>query len=331
MVTCLPIALRAQDTTGAYPWRVSYFPYLTASPNDGVMLLGRAVLFRQSRWDDRVSLHDAVALEGGYSTKDAWLIRVRGDFPRLGEGWRLQASLQAGKEPEYFTNYGVAQQATRQFAAVELTRRIDGPLFVAVRGEGSHVRQRFPALDASGTTIGMLETSATDVGGRLALVIDQRDREYDTRSGVLVQGGVFVGSTTNDSYTSHSGVYALASGWLSLSEKARMTVRAGLRIGNHLSGDAARVIPAWEDDLLVVGGPESNRALPVAAQVNNCTKLASAEIRRDLVAFPGGVFGVLAFVDGGQADDCGRDVDEGMPFDRYVQGLEQRGILIHDR
>ena len=51
----------AQDTTGVYPWHLSYFPYITASPNDGVMGLGRVVLFRQSRWDDRVSLHDEVA------------------------------------------------------------------------------------------------------------------------------------------------------------------------------------------------------------------------------------------------------------------------------
>ena len=100
---------RATDTTQAYPWRLSYFPYVTASPNDGVMAMGRVVLFRQSRWDDR-GRYGRSALEGGYSTKDAWLARARGTFPRLATGWRLQAIAQAGKDAELLPGVLVTEQ-----------------------------------------------------------------------------------------------------------------------------------------------------------------------------------------------------------------------------
>ena len=58
--------LAAQDTTAteqptAVPWRLSYFPYLTVSPNDGLMGIARAIVFRQAEYGDRISLRDAVA------------------------------------------------------------------------------------------------------------------------------------------------------------------------------------------------------------------------------------------------------------------------------
>lgn len=69
--------------------------------------------------------------------------------------------------------------------------------------------------------------------------------------------------------------------------------------------DAMRSMPAWEDDFVVVGGPESNRALTIGAGWNRNVDLASAEIRHDLFTFPGGAIAVLGFVDGGQSTcDC---------------------------
>ena len=77
-------------------------------------------------------------------------------------------------------------------------------------------------------------------------------------------------------------VDGLVAAWLPLSEKTRITARVGARFSNHLSGDASRIIPAWEDDVLVSGGPESNRAVPIASQVNNSDGLLPA-----LMASPG--------------------------------------------
>jgi len=293
--------MQAQDTTQAYPWRLSYFPYLTASPNDGVMAIGRVLFFRQSRWDDRVSLHSGVAIEGGYSTHGSWLTRVRGDFPRLGDGWRLQAIAQAGKE----ANYSDTAAANRLIASGEVTRRIDGPFSIALRGSFTHI-----SFDNVLVSPGVTQTvSSTDYHGRIGLVVDQRDREFDTRSGSLIQGGFFWGwNDASLSRATYTGVYGLASGWLALDSATTLTARAGVRLGRHPGFAAGRIMPAWEDEFVMGGGPESNRGLSGAARVNQCSKVFGAELRRDLKIFPGGAIAVLAFVDGIQADNCGADV-----------------------
>ena len=298
----IPFALHAQDTTQVYPWRLSYFPYITASPNDGVMGLGRVVFFRQSRWDDRVSLHDEVAIEGGYSTKDAWLVRARGDFPRIAPGWRLQVIGQAGKEASYFEDV----PATRQAASVEITRRLIGPLSVTLRGDATHVS--YDNVNSYAGTTGTV--SQSDFRGRVAFVLDQRDREYDTRSGSLVQVGGYITSSKRV-----TGEYVLVSGWLPLDKTTRLTARAGVRLTSSNSGELGRTLPAWEDGLVLGGGPQSNRALPVAARIEKKMYLVSVEIRHDLFTFPGGAFGVLAFVDGSGLDcDCIRLIDTPGPI-----------------
>lgn len=286
----LAMRLSAQDTAQAYPWRLSYFPYVTASPNDGVMAMGRAVLFRQSRWDDRVSVRDQVAVEGGYSTKDSWLLRARGDFPRLADGWRVQAIAQAEGNSGYFADYELVKHATRQLVAAEITRNVQGPLSIAVRGELSHL-----AIDY--LVVGAASGTETDVRGRIALVLDLRDREYDTRRGALLQAGVLLGSADNG----YHGGYGLASGWVALSPTTRATARVGARLLSEYSGhpiDAGRLVPGWEDEFIAGGGPESNRALREGAKTDQRMLLASAEIRHDVFTFPGGAVGVIAFVDG---------------------------------
>jgi hypothetical protein len=297
LVAGLQSTLAAQDTTQVYPWRLSYFPYLTASPNDGVMAMGRVVFFRQSRWNDRVSLDDEVAVEGGYSTKDSWLARVRGDFPRLGPGWRLQAIAQAERDANYFTNDQVNEQAARQLVSVEVTRKVVDELSLAVRGEVNHLDRTFTSTQLNGT----IEAEERDFRARAALVLDLRDREYDTRKGLLLQAGVFVGSDNNFSPGTYSGWFGLGSVWLPITEKTRITARAGFRLSSTLPTDAARIIPAWEDQILVVGGPESNRGLPIGAGTSDGIGLAAAELRHDLKVFPGGAFAVLAFVDASEA------------------------------
>lgn len=290
----VPFALPAQDTTQAYPWRLSYFPYLTASPDNGVMFMGRAVLFTQSRWDARTSVDRQVALEGGYSTNGAWLLRLRADMPKLSPGWRLQATGEA--EHVYFAEpqsdgaggSDGSQLWDRQSAEVEATRKLIGPLLLAARG--GLVRStsvgRYPDSDLT----------VSETRGRIAVVVDLRDREYDTRSGVLLQGGLIIGSSDG---TYHGG-YALATGWLPLGERTRITARGGYRAYDLYSGtaDAWRTIPAWEDEFVVGGGAESDRALPPGFASGRRVMLANAEIRHDVKTFPGGAITVLAFADG---------------------------------
>lgn len=283
-------ALAGQDTTQVYPWHLSYFPYPTVSPNDGVMGIARAVWFRQSRWDDRVSVHDQVAIEGGYSTKDSWLLRAQGDFPRLAHGWRLQAITQAEGNPAYFGDGDFVKHSTRQLAAAEVTRQVRGPLSVAVRAELTHL-----SIDYLNAPV--VATTETDVRARLALVLDLRDREYDTRRGTLLQAGMLLGLADHG----YHGWYGLASGWLPLSGATRVTARVGARMLSDFSGhpiDAARIVPGWEDEFIAGGGPASNRALREGAEADQKVLLGSTELRHDLLTFPGGALALLAFVDG---------------------------------
>ena len=301
-------AVAAQDTTQAYPWRLSYFPYVTASPNDGLMPMGRVVWFQASRWDARTSVDRQVAVEGGYSTKDAWLVRVQGDFPRLAPGWRLQAIADALNTPALEVTQGFGTDAERQSLTVELTRRVAGPLLLAARGTAAHIGARFyvPGSPVDDTKPRNYET---DWHARLAAVVDLRDREYDTRRGALLQAGVVTGHY-NDNYRGtslsegdYSGWYGMAAGWLPVSASTRVTARLAARtlsIGAENGIEAERSMPAWEDDILGFGGPQSNRGLPVAGVAGRGMLLAGVEVRRDLLTFPGGAVAVLVFVDGGR-------------------------------
>ena len=309
--TLLTIAsgVDAQDTTQAYPWRLSYFPYVTASPNDGLMPMARVVWFQASRWDARTSVDRQVAVEGGYSTKHAWLVRVQGDFPRLAPGWRLQAIGEALDTPDLEVMQSFAADAERQSLTVELTRHVAGPLLLAARGSAAHIGARFYVL-GSAVDDTKPRNYENDWHARLAAVVDLRDREYDTRRGVLLQTGLVTGHFS-DNYRGTSGAagdytgwYGMAAGWVPLSASTRITARLGARTlsaGAENGIEAERSMPAWEDDVLGFGGPESNRGLPVAALAGRGMLLASVELRRDLFTFPGGALAVLAFVDGGRA------------------------------
>ncbi len=301
LVAVAPIG--AQDTTQAYPWRQSHFPYVTASPNDGVMAMGRVVFFRQARWDDRVSLHSGAAIEGGYSTNDSWLIRARGDFPRLADGWRLQAIAQAQHSEGFLADRDPAVPGSRQSLSVEVSRVITGPYLLAFRGEAAHL-----AINA---------LRETHMQGRIALIMDRRDREYDTHRGMLMQGGLIIGRGRHEYLgagldggalkidgVNYTGWYGLASGWLPFGEATRVTARVGARLlssGAEMNKDSRRIMPAWEDGFVVLGGPESNRALPIAAGLEPKVLLSSVELRQDLFTFPGGAIAALAFVDGGRS------------------------------
>ncbi len=288
----------AQDTTQAYPWRLSYFPYVTAEPGNGVMAVARITWFQQSRWDARTSVDRQVAVDAGYSTRDTWLLRAEADMHRLAPGWRLQVVAQADRERlAALSIFGFrvgdpSELWSRQSAEVELTRRIFGPVALAARG--GWVR-------ATSVVEGHPEDNETQVEerGRIAIVVDLRDREYDTRSGALLQGGVIMGS----SHGTYRGGYVLASGWLPVGPATRFTARAGYRAYGEGSGtpDAWRTVPAWEDEFVVGGGFQSNRTLPPAFDAGRRVILASAEGRHDLFTFPGGALAVLAFVDGARA------------------------------
>ena len=310
------VPLAAQSAADLPPWRLSWFPYFTISPNNGLMGIAHAILFRQADYEDRVSLRDAVMVDAGYSTRDVWLIRARGDFPRIADGWRLQAIAEASQSPR-FGEPDSAQDLSRQLVGVEVTRRVTGRLQFAVRGGAEHLRddltiamadQLYPAapvespcflidpLPGSSCTEAMLRQ--TDITARGALVLDLRDREFNTLQGALLEGGVFTGSAVGG----YHGLYAMVRGWISPGERTHLTARAGLRaISSSAAVGITHTMPGWERPFTTFGGAESARGLPEGRYAGRGLLLGGAELRQDVVTVKD-IFAVslLAFVDGGR-------------------------------
>lgn len=293
------------------PWRTSYFPYVTASPNDGVMGVARWITFRQADYDDRVSLRSAVAVEAGYSTRGSRFGSVRADLPRVAEGWRLAGSARTGKQAHFGVPNGDIDRV-RYTGWGEVTRRLSGRVHLALRAAGDHTAlhgdpvelgARYPYAPTNGCVAAQqcIDNDALtqdDAQVRAAVVLDLRDREYDPRRGALIEAGGFAG-TAADGY---HGAYAMGSGWLTPREGTRVTARAGLRALSNAGPIAAmHEIPAWERPITVLGGVSSHRALGEGEQVGRGVLLAGMEVRHDVMNFGAlGAFSVLGFIDGGR-------------------------------
>ncbi len=277
--------LSAQET--AAPWRLSYFPYLTVSPNDGVMGIARAIWFRQAPWGERQTLANSIAVEAGYSTRDAWLARATWANPRLAPDWRIKAHAEAGHEPR-FGDPDASLERTRALAWVDVSRELTDKVYAAVRG----------GIRSEEWQYGNLDQSDTDATVRGAIVVDLRDREYEVNRGILAEGGVIFGTGGDDGYRA---AYTHLRGWYNPLHYLRLTGRFAYR--QPVSGSLASRIefPGWEDEFTVVGGHRSHRGLGTGQLSGDGFSLAGAEVRFDLINLGElGAFSVLAFVDGGR-------------------------------
>ena len=295
--------LSAQDDDAGVPWRLSYFPYLQASPNDGVMGIARAIWFQQADWDARTTLRRSIAVDAGYSTRDAWLARLTYADPTIATGWRAHAVLEAGREPR-FGDVRDPVVRERALARAEVTRRAVGPLQVAVqlvarhdRFEGTSARlgQRYPLapLEATGDAI-----SQTDLMARGAIILDLRDREYEVNKGVLAELGLIAGSA-GDGY---QGVYGHVRGYVTPRRGTRLTARGAFRSLTETQAVAAlHELPQWESPVTTFGGHGSHRGFGTGHFAGRGLLLGGLELRHDLLNM--GDFGAItaiAFVDGGR-------------------------------
>ncbi|HPF61056.1 MAG TPA: hypothetical protein PLI93_03260 [Gemmatimonadales bacterium] len=287
--------LVAQD---AAPWRLSYFPYLTASPNDGVMGVARAIWFQQAGWGERVTLDKYVAVEAGYSTRDAWMASITAGAPRLTDDWRVMARAEVGHEPRFGAFDGgvpgVAQERDRAVAWVDVTRRLNGPLHLAVRPA---LRRQTLGLDVGDVS---LEAQETDLSVRGALVLDLRDREYEVNSGVLLEMGAITGNGGEG--RGYTVPYAHFRGYVHPILPLRLAGRFAWRgTGGNGALAPAYEFPGWEGDFTMLGGPRSHRGLPVGARAVEGVMLAGLEARFDVINVGElGAVTLLAFVDGGK-------------------------------
>lgn len=302
-MTLLAAPLPAQESVA--PWRLSYFPYVTLSPNDGLMGIARAIWFRQAPWGERVTNTNSIAVEAGYSTKDAWLARVTWANLRIADRWRVVAHAEAGHEPR-FGDPDDPIERDRAYGWVDVTRNLYGPLSAAMRGGVRYEKQQF----------GDELRDEIDATARLALVVDLRDREFEVNHGALLEGGMIVGTAGRGKYdgTTDNGyraAYAHLRGWYNPLQYLRLTGRFAWR--ESISRGplvAEHEFPGWEGDFVTLGGHHGLRGLGTGQSAYTSddlrgaggTMLAGAEARFDVFNLGElGAISILAFVDGGRS------------------------------
>ena len=290
LFTCSTASLAAQS---AAPWRLSYFPYVTSAPNDGAMATARAIWFRQAGWGERVTLAEYVAAEAGYSSHDAWRAALTWGAPRLAPNWRMMAHLEAGHQPNFGgLTAASAPDRNRALGWVDVTRRLSGPLHVALRPAVRHTALE-PAAGAG--------TDETDLSLRGAVVLDLRDREFEVNRGILAEAGAITGSG-GGADRHYTAPYAHVRGWIHPVLPLRLTGRVAWRgtTGSPALGPAYE-FPGWEGDFTLLGGPRSQRGLPEGAVAVDGVVLAGIEARLDLLNLGElGALTVFGFADGGK-------------------------------
>lgn len=311
-------ALGAQgdDDESASPWRTSYFPYVSGAANDGPLISARIRYWQPAAYEARTTYTGALDAAAGVSFRGSRFAKVRFRAPGLRRDWRLDAYLVAerlarfgyfglGNETEHDpdvvgedTPFLFRVRRIRYEGRVEVTRRIQEFFHLALRAELGQVRFTTlpgPAIFIDDFGEGLKED---DVSGRLALIYDTRDNEFNTLRGVFAEAGAQVGSG-GDGYTR---LYAAVRGYLPVREGTTVAARiVGSGMGGTPPLHARFTIPAWNDDILVLGGEYSHRSFDTGRFAGTGTLFGNLEVRHDLLPFGDlGALTLLAFVDAGR-------------------------------
>jgi len=301
------------------PWRTSYFPYLTGGANDSPVLAFRVRHWQAAEYEARTTYTAALNGDAGIAPKGSRFVAASFKAPGLWPDWRL--AVQAGAERlSRYGFYGLGNETTcdknavgdatpflyrmrrtRYRGSVEVTRRIRGPLQVALLTEVEHAKfTSLPGPSVFATEFPTGELREDDVAGRLALVYDTRDNEYNTHQGLLLEAGTQVGSGgAGNGYTRQ---YAILRGYLQVREGTVLAARiAGSGMGGHPTLDARFALPGWERQVPVLGGEYSHRSLDYGRLTGRGTLFGNFEVRHDLLSLGdlGGIT-LLAFLDAGR-------------------------------
>ncbi|TFH67051.1 MAG: hypothetical protein E4G90_00360 [Gemmatimonadales bacterium] len=314
---------RAQE-----PWKASYYPDVLKGPNEKTALVLHYQYSQAADYFDRVPFAHSLSIEAGANPDGGRAAVVHFKAPRLADGWRAYAEGGSVREARYgFFGLGNDTEKladpdnrhinqvrrTRHFLRAGVTRRIVGDLHFAVGGSltsanysvlpgNSRFASDCPSIPVTGGSPSVCGDD-TDLVGRSALVFDTRDREFVTSKGVFLEAGAFAG-TGGDGY---QGVYGIAKGFVSPKEG---TVLAARVVGRHLEPgaplDARAVIPAWERDIPVLGGPESHRSFPYGRFAGLDLLMMNFEVRQDILNLGDfGAFTAVGFLDAGRVAEDG--------------------------
>jgi outer membrane protein assembly factor BamA len=313
----------AADTTDASeepqpetPWRTSYFPYLTGGTNDGPVIAFRVHHFQPAEYEDRVTTNAALTADAGVTLRGGRHIILKFRAPQLWRNWRFN-SLAAAVREVRFGYFGLGNETieddnavtpdqpfiyrvrrARYGGKVEGTHRLNGPLQAALLVNVEWTRfTTLPGPSLFKSDFGP-ELRETDVSGRIALVYDTRNNEYNTQKGLLLEAGGEVGSG-NDGYTR---LYTVLRGYVPLREGTVLAGRlAASGMGGNPTLNARFYLPTWENQIPVLGGQYSHRSFDTGRFAGKHLLLGNLEVRHDLLPFGDlGAVTLLAFVDAGR-------------------------------
>ncbi|HET8633072.1 MAG TPA: BamA/TamA family outer membrane protein [Gemmatimonadales bacterium] len=297
------------------PWLLSYFPYVGGGAGGGPVAIGRVRYFQPAIWQDRVTYRADLVGEIGIGLHGSHLARMSASAPLLAPGWRATADVETIRNTRA-NFYGLGNETERsdarldadEFAyqthhtsyagSAEVSRQLHGPFWIAAGGGVSH--DRFYAL-SPGSAFALAfgdRATDTDVSGKLELVLDTRDNEFDPLRGVVAEAGIQQGSG-GDGYTR---LFGMVRGYHAVSD---YTVLAARVAASDIHGTpplaALLALPTWESPVRVYGGSRTNRGLDGGRFTGTGVLMGSAEVRQYVTTIKHAVtIGVVGFVDAGR-------------------------------
>jgi outer membrane protein assembly factor BamA len=313
----IPGAVAAQDELSDAPWKDSFYPFFPSLGNNFPLIALHLEERKAADYFARTNYAGLFSLDVGQGFTGARMVVARFHAPLLRKDWRLLTSLGSTRETRlgYFglgndtkdderlvtksqPHYYQARR-TRYFGNLEISRRIKGPLWLAGAGgvEYSNLGDLSrPSLFRA--DFGTSDITDTDVRGRVTLVLDTRDNEFNTTRGLFAQASVG-GGTGGDGY---SRVTADIRGYISIREGTVLAARvAGSGMSTKGPLNARYEVPVWEGELSVLGGTTSNRGLAFQRLAGKGVLFANAEVRHNLLDLGDfGAFTLFGFVDAGR-------------------------------
>lgn len=295
----------------SYPWLVSYFPYVSGDVGGGPVAVMRVRYFQPAPYSERQTFRAEGTIEAGIGLHGSRMVGLRYRAPLMSASVRLLIGVDARRNTrENFFGLGndtendpdvtsAAEFAyrvhrTEYSAFVGVTRRIKGPIKVSLLGGAQ--RNNYYALPGTSVFAGSVgpDLIEKDAFGRLALVLDTRDNEFDPTTGLLVESGAQRGS-------GYTRVYGIARGWRRLGG-SQIAVRVGAsQIYDEPTLVSRFELPAWEDELRTYGGNAINRGLSRNRFAGTALLFSNIELRRDVLTTKSALaVTALGFVDAGR-------------------------------
>lgn len=323
--------------TDREPWKDSYYPVVSYSGNDGVTLGARYQWTRRANFDAPYFNRDAFITDVGISASGSYLASVRFKAPGFRRNWRVDLGASVGKQTR-FEFYGLGESVPYSADSVhdgqpyyykvrrgqtqvrgEVSRRIAGDLWLAAMGQWKQVNfTDLPGPSVFNATFGgTLDES--DAVGRVALVFDSRDNDYDTHRGLLLDAGVLHGTGEGDGYDRwmfEGRAWIPFGAWNATWISMRAVASAAT---GDLPLDARFYLPIWEGQVRVLGGAESHRGMRDQRFVGRDQLFGNLTLHHDLFNAGGiAAAGLIAFVDVGR-------VFETETFSLTTEGMQVGG------